>query len=171
MWELDYKETWAPKNWCFWTVALEKILESPLDSKEIQSAHPRVNQSWIFIGRTNVEAETSILWAPDVKTDLFEKTLLLEKIEGGRRTGWQRMRWMATPTQWTGVWVISRSWCWTGKSGILQPMGLQRFGHNLVTEFNWTECIRGEISASSLWITKDLLSSTSIMTSELSQPT
>ena len=63
MWELDYKESWAPKNWCFWTVVLEKTLESPLDNKEIQPVHPKGNQSWIFIGRTDAEAETSILWA------------------------------------------------------------------------------------------------------------
>ena len=64
----DYKESWAPKNWCFWTVVLEKTLESPLDCKEIQPVHPNGNQSWIFIGRTDVEAETPILWPPDVKT-------------------------------------------------------------------------------------------------------
>ena len=67
MWELDYKESWVPKNWCFWTVVLEKTLESPLDCKEIQPVHPKVNQSWIFIGRTDVEAETPILWPPDAK--------------------------------------------------------------------------------------------------------
>ena len=67
MWELDYKESWAPKNWCFWTVVLEKILESPLDSKEIQPVHPKGNQSWIFIGRIDAEAETPILWPPDAK--------------------------------------------------------------------------------------------------------
>ena len=67
MWELDYKESWASKNWCFWTVVLEKALESPLDSKEIQPIHPKGNQSWIFIGRTDAEAETPILWPPDVK--------------------------------------------------------------------------------------------------------
>ena len=67
MWELDYKESWAPKNWWFWTVVLEKILESPLDCKEIQPVHPRGNQSWIFIGRTNAEAETPKVWPPDVK--------------------------------------------------------------------------------------------------------
>ena len=65
MWELDYKESWVPKNWCFWTVVLEKTLESPLDSKEIQPVHPNGNQSWIFIGRTDIEAETPILWPPD----------------------------------------------------------------------------------------------------------
>ena len=73
MWELDYKESWAPKNWCFWTVVLEKTLESPLDSKEIQSVHPKGNQSWIFIGRTDVEAEAPILWPPDAKNWLIGK--------------------------------------------------------------------------------------------------
>ena len=68
MWELDYKESWAPKNWCFWTVVLEKTLQSPLDCKEIQPAHPKEDQSWIFIGRTDVEVETPILWPPDVKS-------------------------------------------------------------------------------------------------------
>ena len=67
MWELDYKESWASKNWCFWTVVLEKTLESPLDCKEIHLVHPKRNQSWIFIGRTDVEAETLILWPPDMK--------------------------------------------------------------------------------------------------------
>ena len=94
MWKLDYKENWAPKNWCFWTVVLEKILESPLDCKEIQPVYPKGNQSGIFIGRTDVEGETLILWPPDAKTDPFEKTLMLGKIEGGRRRWWQRMRWL-----------------------------------------------------------------------------
>ena len=66
MWELDCKESWAPKNWCSWTVVLEKTLESPLDCEEIQAVHPKGNQSWIFIGRTDAEAETLILWPPDV---------------------------------------------------------------------------------------------------------
>ena len=73
MWELDYKESWAPKNWCFWTVVLEKTLESSLDSKEIQPVHPEGNQPSIFIGRTDVEAETLILWPPDVKNWLIGK--------------------------------------------------------------------------------------------------
>ena len=73
MWELDYKESWAPKNWCFWTVVLEKTLESPLDCKQIQPVHPKGNQSWIVIGRTDVEAETPILWPPDVKNWLIGK--------------------------------------------------------------------------------------------------
>ena len=73
MWELDYKESWALKNWCFCTMVLKKALESPLDCKEIQTVHPKGNQSWIFIGRTDAEAETPILWPPDVKSWLFWK--------------------------------------------------------------------------------------------------
>ena len=73
MWEFDYKESWASKNWCFWTVVLEKILESPLDFKEIKPVNPKGNQSWIFIGRTDAEAETLILWSPDVKNWLTGK--------------------------------------------------------------------------------------------------
>ena len=73
MWELDYKESWVPKNWCFWTVVLEKTLESPLDCKEIQPVHPKGDQSWMFIGRTDVEAETPILWPPDPKNWLIWK--------------------------------------------------------------------------------------------------
>ena len=73
MWELDHKEGWAFKNWCFWTVILEKTLESPLDCKEIQPVHPKGNQFWIFIGRTDVEAEAPILWPPDAKSRLTEK--------------------------------------------------------------------------------------------------
>ena len=94
MWELAYKESWAPKNWCFWTVLLEKTLESPLDCKEIQPVHPKGNQSWVFIGRTDVEAKTPILWLPDAKGLLIWKDLMLGKIEGRRRRGWQRMRWL-----------------------------------------------------------------------------
>ena len=88
-----HKESWAPKNWCFWTVVLEKTLESPLDCKEIQPVHPKGNQSWIFIGRTDAEAKTPILWPPDAKNSL-EKTRMLGKIEGRKRRGWQRMRWL-----------------------------------------------------------------------------
>ena len=79
MWELDYKESWALKNWCFWTVVLEKSLESPLDCKEIQPVHPKGNQSWIFIERTDAEAETPILWPPDVKIWLIWKDPDAEK--------------------------------------------------------------------------------------------
>ena len=94
MQELDCEESWAQKNWCFWTVALEKTLESPLDCKEIQPVHPKENQSWIFVGRTDAEAETPILWPPDLKSWLIWKDLDAGKIEGRRRRGRQRMRWL-----------------------------------------------------------------------------
>ena len=79
MWELDHKESWLPKNWCFWTVLLEKTLKSPLDCKEIQPVHPKGNQSWIFIGRTDAEAETPILWPADAKNWLTGKDIDLGK--------------------------------------------------------------------------------------------
>ena len=94
MWELDYKESWARNSWCFWTVVLEKTLESPLDGKEIQPVHSKGNQSWIFIGRTDAEAETPILWPPDAKNWLIGKGPDARKDWGKRRRGWQRMRWL-----------------------------------------------------------------------------
>ena len=94
IWELDYKESWVLKNWCFWTVVLEKTLQSPLYCKEIQPVHPKGDQSWVFIGRTDVEAETLILGQLMQRADSFEKTLMLGKIEGRRTRGWQRMRWL-----------------------------------------------------------------------------
>ena len=108
--ELGCEERWAPKNWCFWTVVLEKTLESPLDCKEILSVHPQGDQSWVFIGRTDAEAETPILWAPR-RVDSLEKTLMLGGIGGRRRRGrhgWDG--WMASLTRWTWVWVNSGSW-------------------------------------------------------------
>ena len=92
--ELDYKESWVLKNWCFWTVVLEKTLESHLDCKEIQLVHPKGSQSWMFIGRTDAEAETPILWPPHAKSWLIEKTLMLGGIGGRRRRGRPRMRWL-----------------------------------------------------------------------------
>ena len=94
MWKLDRKEGWVLKNWCFWTVVLEKTLERPLDCKEIQPVNPKRNKSRILIGKTDVEAETPTLWPPDMKIWLIEKTLMMRKIEGRIRRGWQRMRWL-----------------------------------------------------------------------------
>ena len=94
MWELDHKESSVPKNWCFSNMVLEKTPESPLDCKEIQPVNPKGNQSWIFIRRTDAEAETPILWPPDAKIWLTGKILMLGKTEGGRRRGWHRMRWL-----------------------------------------------------------------------------
>ena len=94
MWELDYKESWALKNWCFWIVVLEKTLESPLDYKEIQPVHPKGNQSWIFIGRMMLKLKLQYSGHLMRRTDSLEKTLMLGKIEGRKRRGWQRMRWL-----------------------------------------------------------------------------
>ena len=139
MWELDYKESWGPKNWCFWTVVLEKTLESPLDCKEIQSIHSKGNQSWIFIGRTDAEAETPILWPCDAKNQLVwkdpdaGKDWRLEKgMTEDEMVGWYH--WLNGQ-----VWVNSGSWWWTGRPSVLQSMGSQRVGHNWATEMNWTE--------------------------------
>ena len=105
MWKLGYKESWAPKNWCFWTVALEKTLERPLDCKEIQPVHPTGNQSWVFIGRTDVKAETPILWSPDAKNWLIWKDPDAGKEAGGEgdNRGWYG--WMTPLIQWTWVWA------------------------------------------------------------------
>ena len=138
MWELNYKESWAPKNWFFWTVVLEKTLESPLDCKEIQPLHSEGDQSWDFFGRTDAKTETPILCPPDVKSWLTGKDPDAGKDWGQEEKGaaeWDD--WMASLTQWTWVWVNSRSWWWTGRPGVLQSMGLQRVGHDWATELNW----------------------------------
>ena len=140
MWELDYKESWVLKNWCFWTVVLNKFLESPWDCKEIKSVNPKGNQSWIFIGRTDAEAETPILWSPDAKSWFIGKDPVLGKIEGGTRRGW--VGWMASLTWWTWIWASSGSWWWTGKPGVLQFTGLRRVWHNWATELNGTAGLR-----------------------------
>ena len=99
VWELDFKESWAPKSWCYWTVVLEKTLESPLDCKEVKPVHSKGNQSRIFMGRTDAEAEALILWPPDAMSWSLQKTLMLGKTEG-RRRGWQGMRWLDGITDW-----------------------------------------------------------------------
>ena len=92
MWKLNHKEGWVPKNWCFWTVVLEKTLESPLNCMEIKPVIPKGNQSWVFIGRT--DAEAPVLWHLMQRTDSLEETLMLGRIEGRRRRGLKRMRWL-----------------------------------------------------------------------------
>ena len=94
MWDFDCEVSWALKNWCFWTVVFGKTLESSLDGKEIQTVHPKGNQSCLFTGRTDTEAETPIVWSLMRRTGSFEKTLMLGKTKGRRRRGWQRIRWL-----------------------------------------------------------------------------
>ena len=120
MWELDHKEGWAPKNWCLLIVALEKTLQSPLDSKTSKPVNPKGNQPWVFVGRTDTEAP--IFWPLDAKNWLFGKDPDAGKDwgqggEDGDR-GWDG--WMASPTQWTWVWASSGRWWRTGKPGVLQ---------------------------------------------------
>ena len=129
-----------------WTVVLEKTLESP---KEIQPVHCKGDQSWVFIGKINSEAETPILWPPDVKDWLIRKDpdVAHNHVQGeeekeqkaggeGDDRGWDG--WMASLTRWTWVWVSSGSWWWTGKPAVLQSIVLQKAGHDWVTELNWT---------------------------------
>ena len=120
-------------------MVLEKTLESPLDGKEVQPVHPKGDQSWVFIGRTDAEAETPILWPPHAKSWLIWKDP-----DAGRDWGQEEKGtteddgWMASLTQWAWVWVNSGSWWWTGRPGVLRFMGLQRVGHDWATELNWT---------------------------------
>ena len=135
MWELDYRESWVPKNWCFWTVVLKNTLESPLECTEIKPVHPKGNQSWIFVGRTDAEAETPILWPPDSKNlTHLKRPWCWERLKAGGEgdgRGWDG--WMVSPTPWTWVWVDSRSWWWTGRPGVLGSMGSQRARHDWAT--------------------------------------
>ena len=127
------------KNWCFGTLVLEKTLESPLDYKEFKPVDPKGNPSWIFIGRTDAEAEAQVLlstWREELTH--WKRPWCWERLkEGGEGDdrGWDG--WMASPTWWTWVWVNSWSWWWTGKPGVLQSMGSQRVRHDWVTELNF----------------------------------
>ena len=135
MWELYYKECWALKNWCFWTVVLDKTLESPLDCKEIQPVHPKGDQSWVFIGRTDAEAETPTLWP------LVGKNWLTGKDPDAGK-GWRQVEkgmiwdgWKASRTRWTWVWAKSGSWWWTGRC--CSPCG--RKESDMSEQPNWIE--------------------------------
>ena len=139
MWKLDHKEGWALKNWCFWTVALEKTLESPLDSKEIQSVNPEGNQPWIFIERTDAEAEAPILWPPIGKNWLIWKDPDAGKIEGRRRRGLQRMRWLDGISDLMDMSLSKFQDLVVGNPGVLQFMALHGVRHKWV---NWIELIR-----------------------------
>ena len=141
MWKLDRKESWARKNWCFWTVVLEKTPESLLDCKEIQPVHPKGNQSWIFIRRTWCWSSNTITlatWCEEVTH--LKRPWCWERLKAGGEgddRGWDG--WIASLTQWTWVWVDSGSWWWTGRPGVLQSMGSQRVRHDWATELNWDQ--------------------------------
>ena len=150
MWELDYKESWAQKNWCFWTVVLEKTLESPLNCKEIQPVHPKGDQSWMFIGRTDVEAETPILWPPDAKSWVIWKDPDAGKDWGQEEkgmtedeiVGWQH-------------WLDGHGFGWTpgfsdGQGGLVCCGSWGRKEFNMTEWLNWTK-VNSEISGSYTW--------------------
>ena len=133
--ELDYTESWVPKNWCLWTMVLENTLHSPLNYKEIKPVNPKGNQPWIFIGRADTKAEALILWPPNAKSWLLRKDPEVERLKAGGEgddRGWDG--WMASSTQWTWVWASSGRWWRTGKPGMLQSMGSQRLRHDWATE-------------------------------------
>jgi len=137
------EEGWAPKNWCFLTVVLEKTLESPLDCKEIQPVHSEGDQPWDFFGRNDAKAATPVLWPPHVKSWLIGKASDAGRDWGQEEQGTTEaeMAGWASLTRWTWVWVNSGSWWWTGRPGVLRFMGLQRVGHDWANELNWTEPI------------------------------
>ena len=142
MWKLDYKESWVPKNWCFWTVVLEKTLESPLDCKEIQPVHPKGDQSWVFTGVEGLRLKLKLQYFGHLmwRVDSLEKTLMLGGLGAGGEgddRGWDS--WMASLARWTWVWVNSGSWWWTGRPGVLRFLGSQRVRHDWVPELNWME--------------------------------
>ena len=134
-----HKESWTSKNCCLWTVVLEKTLESLSDCKESKPVNPKGNQSWMFIGRTDAEAETPILWLPDVKNWLIGKDP-----DAGK--DWRQEEKGMTEDEMVGwhhrldghEFEHALSWWWTGKPGVLQSMGLQRVGYDWATELNWT---------------------------------
>ena len=139
MWELDCEESWAPNNWCFWTVVLEKTLESPLDCKESQPVHPKGSQSWIFIGRTDAEAEAPILWPPDVKNWLIRKDP-----DAGR--DWGQEEKGTTEDEMAGWhhWLDGHESEWTpgvgdGQGGLVCCDSWGRKESDMTEWLNWTE--------------------------------
>ena len=138
MWELDCEESWAPKNWCFWTVVLEKTLESPLDCKEVQPVHlkeisPGCSLEGLML-KLKLQYFGHLMW----RVDSWKRPWFCEGLGGRRRRGQQRMRWLdGSPTQWSWVWVNPGSWGWTTRPGVLWSTGSQRVRHNWATELNW----------------------------------
>ena len=138
MWELDYKESWALKNWCFWSICWRRLWRVPWTAKRCnQSILKEISPEYSLEGLM-LKLKLQYFGHLMRRSDSLEKILMLGKTEGGRRRGGDRGwdGWMA-PTQWTWVWVNSGSWWWTGRPGVLQSMGSQRVGHNWVTDLNW----------------------------------
>ena len=145
MWELDHKESWVLKNWCFWTVVLEKTLESPLDSKEIKPDNPKGNPEYSLEGlmlKLKFQYFGHLMW----RTDSWKKPWCWKRLKAGDEgddRGWDG--WMASPTLWTWVWASPGNLWWTGKPCVLQSMGSQRVEHDWATELNWC------VAANSPW--------------------
>ena len=119
MWKLDYKESWALKNWCFWTVVLKKTLESPLDCKEIKPVNPKGSQSWIFIGRTDLKLKLQYFGHLMRRIDSWKRPWYGERLKAGEGDHRRWDGWMASRTRWTWIWASFGSWWWAGKSGVL----------------------------------------------------
>ena len=139
MWELDNEKGWAPKNWCLQTVLLEKSLESPLDSKKIKPVNPKGDQPWIFIGRTDAEAEAPVLWPPNARSQPTGKDPDAGKDWWQEKKGMTEDKMVGWYHQFDGhefEQSLVSGW-WRGKPGVLQSMGSQRVGHNGATELNW----------------------------------
>ena len=138
MWELDCEESWALKNWCFWTVVLEETLESPLDCKEIEPVHSKGDQPWVFFGRNDAKTETPVLWPPHAKSWLIGKDSDSGRDWGQEEKGMTEDHpdgWMASPTRWTWLWVNSESWWWTGAC----CNSWYRKELDMTERLNWTE--------------------------------